>query len=51
MDKSTNEENPTLQAALDPLVKEFQLLRESVDTVHNDYTDLKTNYFKTERGN
>ena len=41
MDKSTNEENPTLQAALGPLVKEFQLLRESVDTVHNDYTDLK----------
>ena len=41
MDKSTVEENPTLQAALGPLVKEFQLLRESVDTVHNDYMDLK----------
>ena len=41
MDKSTTEENPTLQAVLGPLVKEFQLLRESVDTVHNDYTDLK----------
>ena len=41
MDKPTVEENPTLQAALDPLVKEFQLLRESVNTVHNDYTDLK----------
>ena len=41
MDKSTVEENPTLQAALGPLVKEFQLLRESVNTVHNDYMDLK----------
>ena len=41
MDKSAVEENPTLQAALGPLVKEFQLLRESVNTVHNDYTDLK----------
>ena len=41
MDKSMTEENPTLQAALGPLVKEFQLLRESVDTVHNDHTDLK----------
>ena len=34
-------ENATLQAALGPLVKEFQLLRESVDTVHTDYKDLK----------
>ena len=41
MDKPTVEENPTLQAALGPLVKEFQLLRESVNTVHNDYSDLK----------
>ena len=41
MDKSAVEENPTLQAALGPLVKEFQLLRESVNTVHNDYTDHK----------
>ena len=41
MDKPTVEENPTLQAALGPLVKEFQLLRESVNTVHSDYTDLK----------
>ena len=41
MDKSTAEENPTLQAALGPLVKEFQLLRESVNTVHSDYMDLK----------
>ena len=41
MDKPTVEENPTLQAALGPLVKEFQLLRESVNTVHNDYMDLK----------
>ena len=39
MDKPTVEENPTLQAALGPLVKEFQLLRESVNTVPNDYTD------------
>ena len=42
MDKPAAEENPTLQAALGPLVKEFELLREySVNTVHNDYTDLK----------
>ena len=41
MDNSTVEENPILQAALGPLVKEFQLLRESVNTVHSDYTDLK----------
>ena len=41
MDKPAAEKNPTLQAALGPLVKEFQLLRESVNTVHNDYTDLK----------
>ena len=41
MDKSTVEENPTLQAALGPLVKEFQLLRESINTVHSDYMDLK----------
>ena len=40
MDKPAADENPTLQAALGPLVKEFQLLRESVNTVHNDYTDL-----------
>ena len=33
--------NPSLQAALGPLVKGFQLLRESVDTVHDDYKDLK----------
>ena len=41
MDKPTVEENPTLQAALGPLVKDFQLIRESVNTVHSDYMDLK----------
>ena len=39
--ESTMEDNPSLQAVLGPLVKEFQLLRESVNTVHSDYTDLK----------
>ena len=38
---SNREENPTLQKALGPLVPEFKLLRESVNTVHNDYADLK----------
>ena len=46
MDKSAVEENPTLQAALGPLVKEFQLLRELVNTVHNNYIDLKTTISK-----
>ena len=40
--KSIGEANPTLQDALGPLVNEFKLLRESVDTVHNDSADLKT---------
>ena len=41
MDKPAAAENPTLQAALGSLVKEFQLLRELVNTVHNDYTDRR----------
>ena len=41
LDKPSAEENPTLQAALGPLVKEFQLIRESVNMVHNNYSDLK----------
>ena len=39
-------ENPVLQDALGPLVKEFQLLWESVNSVHNDYSDLKKTIFK-----
>ena len=35
------ENNSTLQAALGPLIKEFQLLMESVDTIQSNYTDLK----------
>ena len=35
------ENNKALQQALGPLVAEFKLLRESVNTVHTDYTDLK----------
>ena len=34
-------ENASLQKALGPLITEFHHLRESVDTVHADYTDLK----------
>ena len=42
-DPSTNiaENNKALQQALVPLVAEFKLLRELVNTVHTDYTDLK----------
>ena len=42
-DSSTNiaENNKALQQALGPLVAKFKLLRESVNTVHTDYTDLK----------
>ena len=42
-DPPTNiaENNKALQQALGPLVAEFKLLRESVNTVHIDYTDLK----------
>ena len=35
------EENAALQNVLGPLITEFKLLRESVDTVHTDYVDLK----------
>ena len=34
-------DNASLTQALGPLINEFKLLRESVDTVHHDYTDLK----------
>ena len=34
-------ENASLQIALGPLITEFHHLRESVDTMHADYTDLK----------
>ena len=42
-DRSINivENNKVLQQALGPLVAEFKLLRESVNTVHTDYKDLK----------
>ena len=35
-----------LEKALGPLVAEFKLLRESVNTVHTDYTDLKNTISK-----
>ena len=35
------EDNTALKNALDPLITEFRLLRESVETVHHDYVDLK----------
>ena len=35
------EENSILKQALDPLITEFRLLRESVNTIHQDYADLK----------
>ena len=35
------EENTTIKQALGPLINEFRLLRESVETVHQDYADLK----------
>ena len=35
------ENNKTIQQVLGPLVTEFKLLRESVNTVHSDYKDLK----------
>ena len=34
-------ENTTIKQALGPLINEFRLLRESVETVHQDYADLK----------
>ena len=35
------EENTTIKQALGPLISKFRLLRESVETVHQDYADLK----------
>ena len=35
------EENTTIKQALGPLIKEFRLLQESVETVHQNYADLK----------
>ena len=35
------EANTTIKQALGPLISEFRLLRESVETVHQDYADLK----------
>ena len=35
------EGNASLTQALGPLIIEFRLLKESVDTVHHDYADLK----------
>ena len=35
------EDNTILKQALDPLITKFRLLRESVNTVHQDYADLK----------
>ena len=35
------EADTTIKQALGPLISEFRLLRESVETVHQDYADLK----------
>ena len=35
------EDNSVLKNVLGPLINEFQLFRESVETVHHDYADLK----------
>ena len=35
------EANTSIKQALGPLISEFRLLRESVETVHQDYADLK----------
>ena len=35
------EDNTILKQALGPLINKFRLLRESVNTVHQDYADLK----------
>ena len=45
-DRSNLEENEALKNALGPLINEFKLLRESVDTVHADYADLKQTILK-----
>ena len=39
-------ENTSLSNALGPLISKFCHLRESVDTVHADYTDLKVTISK-----
>ena len=45
-DHSNLEENEALKNALGPLINEFKLLQESVDTVHADYADLKQTILK-----
>ena len=40
------EDNSVLKNALGPLITEFRLLRESVETVHHDYADLKQTIYK-----
>ena len=35
------EANTSIKQALGPLISEFRLLRESIETVHQDYADLK----------
>ena len=40
-DHSNLEENEALKNALGPLIYDFKLLQESIDTVHADYADLK----------
>ena len=35
------EANTSIKQALGPLISKFRLLRESVETVHQDYADLK----------
>ena len=39
-------DNASLSQALVPLINEFKLLHESVDTVHHDYADLKLTILK-----
>ena len=43
---SEAENNQALEKALGPLVAEFKLLRESVNMVHTNYTDLKNTISK-----
>ena len=45
-DRNNFEENKALKNALGPLINEFKLLWESVDTVHADYADLKQTILK-----
>ena len=42
----TVENNTALQSILGPLINEFRLLRESVNTIHADYADLKQTILK-----